>query len=73
MNFRILCGIMRLISENENIRHKGLIIIGFLSSDHWNRKVRREATGGSQESVLNSFSKSCYFKVSSDLNISGTE
>lgn len=73
MNFRILCGIVSFISENENIRHEGYIIIDFLSSDPWNRKVRGEAIGGSQESVLSPFSKSCYFKVSSDLNISGTE
>lgn len=61
------------ISESENIRHEAYIIIEFLSSDHRSKKVRRVATENSQESKLSLFSKSCYFKVSSDLNIPGTE
>lgn len=39
MNFRILCSIMIFISENENIRYEAYIVIVFLSSDYWNRKV----------------------------------
>lgn len=45
------------INENEKISHKGYIITDFLSSDRGNRKVRREATGGPQESALSPFSK----------------
>lgn len=73
MNSRILCSIMIFTSENENIRHEAYIVIAFLSSDHWNRKVSGVAIGDSQESVLSPFAKACYFKVSSDLNIPGTE
>lgn len=49
------------ISENEKISHKGYIITDFLSSDRGNRKVRREATGGPQESALSPFSKKLLF------------
>lgn len=40
MNSRILCGVIMFFSENESIRHEAYIVIDFLSSDHWKRKVR---------------------------------
>lgn len=64
---------MIFISENENIRYEAYIVIVFLSSDYWNRKVSGVVIGDFQELVLSFFVKVCYFKVSFDLNIFGIE